>query len=86
MVSRCILRERSVINNRIAGQMLEPLQQCGHGQVKKILEFKLRFVVVETLLGDGFESFVKLTHSTDDYHALGAGQQVQRHIQGSFGV
>ena len=56
--------------------MLEPLKQCGHGQVNKILKFKLRFVVVESLLSDGFESFVKLTHSTDDHHVLGAGQQV----------
>ena len=46
----------------------------------------LRFVIVETLLGDGFESFVKPTDSTDDYHVLGAGQQVQRRIQGSLGV
>ena len=66
--------------------MLEPLKQCGHGQVEEIREFKLRLVVVETLLSDGFPSFVKLTHSTDDYHVLGAGQQVQRHIQGFLGV
>src|SRR5579863_7647582 len=62
--------------------MLEPLKQCGHAQVDKIVEFKLRFVALETLLSDGFESFVKLPHSTDDYHVLGAGQQVQRRIQG----
>lgn len=40
---------------------------------RKIREFKLRFVVMETLLGDGFPSFVKLAHTPDNYHVLGAG-------------
>ena len=66
--------------------MLEPLKQYGHAQVEKIFEFKLRFIIVETLLSDGFESFVKLTHSTNDYNVLGVGQQLQRRIQGSLGV